>query len=140
MKVPNEFRVRIGSIGNNGCFFIPRRPGEPPLRVICGEGLGWQHVSVSLPDRCPTWAEMCRIKGLFWGPEDVVMQLHPRESEYVNDHPYCLHLWRPLEGEIPSPPSWMVGGKAPPIQEEYKILKKKHDGPCWRNSHADCGC
>lgn len=18
--------------------------------------------------------------------------------------------------------------------------KKKHDGPCWRNSHSDCGC
>lgn len=31
-------------------------------------------------------------------------QLHPAKSEYVNIHPYCLHLWRPLEREIPMPP------------------------------------
>ena len=23
------------------------------------------------------------------------MQLHPAEQEYINQHPYCLHLWRP---------------------------------------------
>lgn len=60
--------------------------------------------------RCPTWEEMCWIKGQFWGPEDRVIQYHPPASEYINDHPYCLHLWRPIGAEIPAPPSWMVGG------------------------------
>jgi len=49
------------------------------------------------------------VKGLFWGPEDVVMQLHPAASEYVNKHPFCLHLWRPIEAAIPTPPRIMVG-------------------------------
>ncbi len=32
------------------------------------------------------------------------------ESQHINDHPRCLHLWRPLDREIPLPPSWLVGG------------------------------
>lgn len=78
------------------------------LRMIVSWGMGWEHVSASLPHRCPTWEEMCRIKGWFWEPEDVVMQLHPRESQYVNLARYCLHLWRPTEHVIPEPPSIFV--------------------------------
>ena len=51
-------------------------------------------ISVSLVDRCPTWQEMCGVKRRFFEPEDCVVQYHPPESTYVNDHPYCLHLWR----------------------------------------------
>ena len=58
------------------------------------EGAGWEHVSVSLPDRCPTWEEMSFIKNLFWDEEDFVIQIHPAGSDYVDLHPYCLHLWR----------------------------------------------
>jgi hypothetical protein len=53
---------------------------------------------------------MCFIKDTFWDGEDCVMQLHPPRSEYVNNHPYCLHLWRPTDGRvIPQPPSIFVG-------------------------------
>lgn len=115
--VPDKYRVRTGrfgtdeSYGNNGAFFIPSRPGKPPFRVIASDQEGWDHVSVSLPDRCPTWEEMCRIKALFWDDEDTVMQLHPPKSEWVNNHSYCLHLWRPQTTVIPRPPSIMVGYK-----------------------------
>lgn len=64
---------------------------------------GWEHVSVSLPHRCPTWEEMVRIKNLFWREDEAVMQLHPPKSDYVNFHPYTLHLWRPLRADIPDP-------------------------------------
>lgn len=125
IHVPNKYRVRTGwhgsddSIGNNGAFFVPNGIGRAPLQVIASDGLvvpdehqalaGWEHVSVSLPDRCPTWAEMCRIKELFWDDEDTVVQFHPPRSQYVNNHPYCLHLWRPLHAAIPLPPSILVG-------------------------------
>ena len=74
--------------------------------VIASSGGGWEHVSVDPNNkkRCPTWDEMCAIKNMFFDEEEVVMQLHPAKSEYVNIHPYCLHLWRPLEREIPMPP------------------------------------
>jgi hypothetical protein len=76
-----------------------------------GPNEGWEHVSVSAHDRTPTWKEMCWIKDLFWDDDEVVMQLHPAKRDYVNHHPYCLHLWRPLEGVIPLPPSEFVGPK-----------------------------
>lgn len=120
--VPNKYRIRTGrlastdAIGNAGAFFVPnpfRR--EVPLTVIASDGsdgqqdLGWEHVSVSLPDRCPTWREMSLIKSLFWDPSDCVVQFHPPESDYVNNHSFCLHLWRPTMADLPRPPAWMVG-------------------------------
>lgn len=54
----------------------------------------WEHVSVSRINRTPTWNEMCRIKELFWDDDETVVQFHPKKSEYVNRHPYCLHLWK----------------------------------------------
>lgn len=116
MHAPNQYRVRRGpfasdeSDGNNGAFFVPQRKGAP-LKVICSDGEGWEHVSVSLPDRCPTWEEMCRIVALFWDDDDCVMQLHPPRAQWISNHPYCLHLWRPIGQSIPLPPSVMVGYK-----------------------------
>lgn len=115
--VPNQYRLLTGrfgstdSYGNNGAFFVPLRPGCTPLRIIASDQLGWEHVSVSFPHRCPTWDEMHAVKELFWDAEDCVIQYHPPRSEYVNNHPFCLHLWRPVDQSIPQPPSYMVGVK-----------------------------
>lgn len=98
------------SFGFEGAYFI-FSPMGPELKIICGLGMGWEHVSVSLRNRCPNWPEMCFVKDLFWKPEEAVIQLHPPKSDYVNIHEYCLHMWRPLEASIPLPPSFMVGPK-----------------------------
>jgi hypothetical protein len=82
------------------------------IRCIASDGMGWQHVSVSVEfsDKPPTWSTMCKIKDLFWDDEDVVVQFHPKKSEYVNFHPGCLHLWRCTDGrEFPTPSPLMVG-------------------------------
>ncbi|MCX8016811.1 MAG: hypothetical protein N2690_02735 [Rhodocyclaceae bacterium] len=52
------------------------------------------------------------MKALFWDDEDAVMQLHPPQSQWVNNHSYCLHLWRPTQQPIPLPPAILVGIKA----------------------------
>lgn len=97
--------------GNNGCFMI-RMPGKiNRLLCISSDGGDWEHVSVSWPDRCPTWDEMCFIKDMFWDKSDWVVQFHPAETDYVNNHPFCLHLWRPVGGEFPKPDSILVGTK-----------------------------
>lgn len=102
----------VNGDGGNGIFkvFVNGRS----FRVIASDGGGWEHVSVSPCNRkrqnCPTWEEMCAIKDMFFEPEECVMQLHPPKSDYVNMHPYCLHLWKPTGGtEIPRPPSIYVG-------------------------------
>lgn len=118
-KVPEKFRIRnFGkwssdeSFGNNGAFQI-RTLKFPKVVyiVIASDGGGWEHVSVSIMgnQRCPTWDEMCFIKSLFWGPEDCVAQFHPPESDYVNHHPGCLHLWREVGHEFSRPPAIFVG-------------------------------
>jgi hypothetical protein len=96
--------------GDGMTYGAARVPGPfRPLMVVFSDGLGWDHVSVSTANRCPNWDEMCFVKQLFWSPDDVVMQLHPAASEYVNEHPYCLHLWRPQGVTLPTPPAIMVG-------------------------------
>lgn len=84
------------------------------LKIVSSVGdetIPWEHVSVSLKDRTPTWEEMCLVKDLFWRPDECVVQFHPPEAEYVNHHPFTLHLWKPIGIEIPRPPSIAVGPK-----------------------------
>lgn len=78
------------------------------LRIIVGIGDGWDHISVSLPDRCPTWQEMCRVKRLFFADDECVVQYHPPESDYVNINPFVLHMWKPHNELLPMPPKVMV--------------------------------
>lgn len=118
-----KFRVCDGvlasdaSYGAGGAFRIPYR-GDV-LHVIAHDGSRWsdqglpgdpwEHVSVSLVSRCPTWEEMDFVRQLFWGDDETVLQLHVPRAQHVNFHPYCLHLWRPIGVEIPLPPSVTVG-------------------------------
>lgn len=81
------------------------------LFCIVSDGMGWEHVSVSLKTRMPTWTELQFVKDLFWEDEEAVIQIHPKKSQYVNNHAFVLHLWRPTEVEIPLPPSILVGLK-----------------------------
>lgn len=89
---------------HNGAFRV--FVGGRSFNVIASNGGGWERVSVTKSNgkRCPTWDEMCAIKAMFFEPDEVVMQLHPAERDYVNIHLYCLHLWRPIGKEIPLPP------------------------------------
>jgi len=97
-----------------GMFFIPFAFGKTPLKALSSNFDGsqeWEHVSVSLPNRCPTWEEMCFVKDLFWDKTQTVIQFHPPESEYVNNAKFCLHLWRNSKTETLTPPSILVGLK-----------------------------
>lgn len=93
-----------------GYFEIPTGAGR--LRIVSSGGAhedsqGWEHVSISLEHRCPRWEEMVRIKNLFWGEDECVIQFHPPESDYINHHPYVLHLWKPPYN-LPLPPRAFV--------------------------------
>lgn len=125
--------------GNNGAFHVESPEPGWKLALICSDGndpdvpeaFGWEHVSAcayryigdpvvkwprDVKQRTPTWKEMAYVKRLCWDAEDVVMQLHPRESDYVNCHPNVLHLWRPRHQAIPTPPSELVGPRAEAVK------------------------
>lgn len=110
-----SFLVHSGKMGSlrgerGGCFLIPS-PFSGVLTVIANEAnnlVRWDHVSVSRATRTPNWPEMDYIKSLFWNDEETVVQFHPPRSQWVNNHPFCLHLWRPADFEIQLPPKEAV--------------------------------
>lgn len=107
-----------------GAFVVPGPTKDGPYLQVISSGtptaadyvaMGlrpplFEHVSVRAKDveRCPTWEEMCHVKDLFWRPDELVLQYHPPKSEYVNCHPFVLHLWRPLDVVIPLPDRKMI--------------------------------
>lgn len=109
-----EFRIygQSGAGTANGVFRVRYKNELISVVASDDQGEGWEHVSVSLPNRTPTWAEMCYVKELFWRDDEAVMQLHPSKDDYVNNHRFCLHLWRPTKENIPLPPAIYVGVKS----------------------------
>ena len=111
-----ELATATGS-GSQGAFELPG-PRGMTLYVLAGDGRDWreaglpeprwEHVSVSLRTRCPSWDEMEWVKREFWEPDEWAMQLHAPPSEHVNEHPHTLHLWRPVGVVIPLPPKACV--------------------------------
>lgn len=96
-----------------GWFMIPTSAAGPVMAVQVSPACAdyeWDHASISMGGRCPTWPEMCKVKDLLWDPEDVVVQFHPPKSEYVNLAKTCLHLWC-YRGDLqmPRPPKILVG-------------------------------
>lgn len=115
-QFPEKYRIRAGRaatlpLTRYGAFTFWYQGIEYYALVADGEETGWEHVSVSVrngkPGVLPKWDAMCYVKSLFWNDEEVVMQLHPRKSEYV-DNADVLHLWRPINAEIPTPDLRMV--------------------------------
>src|SRR5688572_20307232 len=103
MKFPEDYRI-MGEIGCNGAFIFNKVVPQIEYRIIASSGEGWEHVSVTLNrSRCPTWEEMCEIKGMFWNDDECVVQFHAPKSDYINNHPYCLHLWKPIGYNIKTP-------------------------------------
>ena len=100
---------------------------EDMLNFIFSWGGGFEHLSVSTPVRTPTWEQMCLMKDIFWRDDKICMELHPKKEEYVDNMPYCLHIWRPIDQEIPTPPSIMVGFRNGKEVEDLELLMKYAD-------------
>jgi hypothetical protein len=93
-------------IADDGQTSHPKR--DPTLN-------GWEHVSVAVSTRAagvnrllPNWTEMDWVKRLFWDDEQAVIQLQAPRSQWVSTAE-VLHLWRPIDRDIPLPPTRMVG-------------------------------
>ena len=119
-----------GQDGFGGTFYDKK--SRCFLNFIMSWGVGFEHCSVSLPNRCPSWEQMCVMKELFWEDDEVCMQLHPAKKDYINNMKYCLHIWRPINEKIPTPPSIMVGLKGNYSKDELEYIASVYnDLPKW---------
>ena len=110
-EIKSDKRLQILESGFDGmvCYLNDKRYRPPrEMAIIASWGGGWEHVSVSLRNRCPTWDEMCLVKDIFWQDDECVVQFHPPKSEYVNLHLYCLHLWKKIGEKADLPPKEFV--------------------------------
>lgn len=70
-----------------GCFIMGKC-----FVIVAKEDNCW-HLSISKKDKLPSYQNLKDARYKFL-PNDVVMaQIFPPKSEFVNVHPYCLHLW-----------------------------------------------
>lgn len=87
----------------------------------CSDGLGvilsiaveeddklWLHVSCSRARQLPSYEDLRRVKGLFIGRDRTALQVLPPEAKHINIHPFCLHLWCCLDGNVT--PDFTRGG------------------------------
>lgn len=81
---------------------------ENNVTVICAkEPCGPQgqirwHLSIAHNRRYPTWDEIRDIRYALVPDEVMVAMFLPPRREYVNQHPYCFHLFEVIESEVPS--------------------------------------
>ncbi len=99
----------VGDDGFNGIYVDPVE--RKNYFFVFSWGQGWEHLSVSQRNKTPSWDIMCRIKNIFWGEDEVCVEYHPKKEDYVNLHPHCLHIWKEVGKEFPTPPSILVGFK-----------------------------
>ena len=110
-SILNTPNISVRNLSEDGGIGEIWRAGKRFGSVIWSSGAGWEHVSIAPYDRrtVPSWDDMCRLKDMFFEDDEVVVQYHPAKSQYVNNLPNCLHLWRPIDEALPTPPSIMVG-------------------------------
>lgn len=117
-KTPNLFiEAEADNDGMGGRYYD--KINNKWLNFIFSYQMGWEHLSVSMPSRTPTWDQMCMMKDIFWNEDEACVEYHPRKEDYVNMHKHCLHIWKPTNTELPTPPHLLVGFKS---EEEKEIF------------------
>ena len=126
-------KLKIGDDGIKGFISVNRID----MSFVASWGGGWDHVSVAPIKRhiVPDWHTMCKVKQIFFKPDEAVIQIHPPEDQYVDNLSNCLHLWRCRYKEMILPPSCFVGIRKGQTQEElmneikaaYELAGEKYD-------------
>ena len=84
------------------------------MTVICSvltypDGKRWIHVSCARKTRIPDWDDLKHVKEIILGDRFAV-QIFPPKDEYVNLHPFCLHLYSPEDQNYRPCPDFRIMG------------------------------
>jgi hypothetical protein len=92
-------------------------------------GKRWRHFSVSYRSRCPIYPELQQVRRIFAGHNNAAVHVFPPDKEKVNVHPYCLHLFSPLDGELTDslPIEWrnQLGDSCNEFDQQIRSFWKK---------------
>ena len=68
-------------------------------RSVMKNGSEWHHISLSRPDRLPSWSDVAKVKEDFLGTGGDAIHVIPKKRDHVNVHQYCLHIWESADGK-----------------------------------------
>lgn len=93
LKLPGRWQME--PFGPDGRRYV--HAASPFTSVIATraehDGQEWLHASIAHPDRMPTWEELKAVKVALIGAARFAYLVFPPAWQYVNQHPYALHLW-----------------------------------------------
>lgn len=115
LQIAERFKSECKSIGIFGYEAFEQKKSNP-LRVIRSIDVDQEnkrillHISVSKQHSLPSWEDLVMVKETFSGKESRMFQCLPPRSEWVNSHPYTLHLWGVIYGKdtLDSDKLWSV--------------------------------
>lgn len=99
-NLPQNWRtIRLSEIEQQPYGVYRSRNGLAVIISCCRyeDNKNWIHLSISRKDKLPSWSEFVQVKEIFLGKESTAIQVIPPRSQWVNDHPFCLHLWQCLD-------------------------------------------
>jgi len=82
--------LRVYAMGD--CRVLVSRDATPT-------GQRW-HLSISHPDRYPTWEEIKKARYQLLPLDIVMVQVLPPPGDYVNIHPNTFHLWETFDRAV----------------------------------------
>jgi len=94
--LPADWKPREGYL--NAQWYRARDLGIC-LEVESIDGSLWLHVSISRADEIPSYADLTEVKRVLLGPHRKAIMVLPAEAEHYNLHPYCLHLYSPIDSD-----------------------------------------
>ena len=113
-QIKQDNRLRIVHEGEDGGMARKYRKEEKWSSYSPGEEAG-----TSASEKDPPGMK-CELKEIFFDPDETVVQFHARQSEYINYHQHCLHLWKKQDSRYDLPPGWMVAPKPGQTEEECR--------------------
>lgn len=80
--------------------YMARRRSDG-LRALYSHDEGRMHLSIAYVDRTPQWKEIAEARYALLPDEAEFAIVLPSEVNYVNLHPYTIHLWEMHDPGMP---------------------------------------
>ena len=135
-KTPNLFIEAETKNDGMGGKYYDKYTGKR-LNFIFSYQMGWEHLSVSMPSRTPTWDQMCIMKDIFWNKNEACVgfltadnlfeYVDPRINKGYGIEKVAKHFGVKLENCV------AFGDE----QNDKEMLEKVGMGVCMRNGSQD---
>jgi len=95
--IPNDWKIGPGMPEMPGSIWATHASG---LRILMStdvmdDGSRWLHVACSRTNRIPNWEELKLVKDAFIGRAHEAIHVLPKDEDFINLRPHCMHLWSP---------------------------------------------